>query len=193
MTQAISGSSVTSFAAQLAELLIQNETVQAEADRSQRDAARAAYLSNAQAQVEALHAAADATEIGALAGAAFSIAGGACAIGAAECKFDAQTTARSDTLTIAGHTREANYLQSASKGFCDLAGPAKALIGDGPAEHGKAEAKRFETLAEQQKWQASDASTEIDKTNRLGDKLLDLVQSLNQAQDSATNAVIGRI
>jgi hypothetical protein len=77
--------------------------------------------------------------------------------------------------------------------LADLAAPAKTLIGDVPQENDEANAKEFATLAEQAKWQADDASTSLDKVDKLGDKILDLVQSLNQAQDSATNAVIGRI
>ena len=61
MTQAISNTSVTSFATELAELLINNETVQSDADRATRDAARETFLKDAQAQVDALHAAAGAS------------------------------------------------------------------------------------------------------------------------------------
>jgi hypothetical protein len=193
MTQAISSSSVTSFATEIAELLIQNETVQSDSDSTQRDAARATYLADAQKQIDALHDAASSTETGALVGAAFSVASGSCAIGATALSFAAQTTNKCDTLTIVTEARNASYLQSSSKAFSDLAGPAKALIGDVPADDDKADAKHYEMLAEQAKWQASDATTDIDKADKLGDKILDIVQSLNQAQDSATNAVIGRI
>jgi hypothetical protein len=193
MSQAISNGSVTSFATALAELLIQNETNQSDADRVQRDAARATYLQDAQHQVDALHAAAGAAEAGALMGAAFNIAGAGLSIGAADYTFDAETTNKCDVVTIASDTRDASTFQALSQGFSKLAPFADSLGGGRETDDDKANAKQYETLAEQAKWQASDAVTEIDKADKLGDKILDIVQSLNQAQDSATNAVIGRI
>lgn len=193
MTQPISATSVTSFATELAELLIQNETVQSDADRTTRDAARNTYLKDAQEQENALHAAAAATESGALMGAAFNIAGDGLAMGAAYDRFDASTANPSDSAKIAADTRDASVLQGLGASFKDLSGVANSVGGGRQAEDDRADAKRFETQAEQAKWQASDATTEIDKTDKLGDKILDIVQSLNQAQDSAANAVIGRI
>jgi hypothetical protein len=193
MTQAITSSSITSFATELATLLIENETTQSDADRTQRDAARATYLEDAQHQVDALHAAADALETGALVGAAFSIAGTACSIGGAVDKFDADTTAPCDKDTIASDLEQASFLQNLGKNFSDLAPFANSIAGGKAEKDDEANAKQFETLGEQAKWQVSDASTEIDKADKLGAKILDVVQSLNQAQDSATNAVIGRI
>jgi hypothetical protein len=193
MTQTISSTSVTSFATELAELMIQNETTQSDADRAARDADRATFLRDSQHQVDELHSAASAMENGALVGAAFSIAGDACAIGAASYQYDAATTDPCDKGTIASDTTNASYLQDSSKLFAELAGPAKTLVGDVPQKNDEANAKQFETLAEQAKWQADDASTDLNKVDKLGDKILDIVQSLNQALDSATNAVIGRI
>ena len=186
MTQVTSTGSVTSFATEIAELLIQNETTQSDADRVQRDAARVAYLQDAQNQVDALHAAANAVEEGALLGATFSIASSGCSIGATVDKFDSDDGSSCDTV-------ESGILSSLGKGCSDVAPLVKGLCGDAPQKHEEANAKHFETLAEQAKWQASDAGTEIDKADKLGDKILDIVQSLNQAQDSAANAVIGRI
>jgi len=182
MNSAISTTSVSSFATELAELVIQNETTQSDADRATRDAARAAYLEDAQHQVDALHAAADAMETGAFISAAFSIAGSACSFSATVEKFD-----------VDGCASKTAQLENSSKLCGELAPIAKTVTGDTPQKHLEADAKRFETLAERAKWQASDASSEIDKAYQLGAKLLDIVQSLNQAQDSATNAVIGRI
>lgn len=190
-THAISTASVTSFATDLAELLIENEAVQSDADRSTRDAAREMFLKDAQAQVDALHAAASAAERGALWGAAFTVLGSACAIGAADEKFQASTTC--DQATSALDCKYANELSAAGSGFSALSTTASSVGGNREADDDKADAKHFETLAEKDKWQASDASTAIDKAAELGAKLLDIVQSLNQAQDSATNAVIGRI
>jgi len=193
MTQPISFASATSFATELAELLIQNETSQTDADRAQRDAARATFLKDAQQQVDELHEAASATEMGALASGISSVLAGACAIGATEAKFQAETTSPCDSETIARDNRTASILGSVSKGFSDLGAPVKTMVFDTAVESHKAEATRFETLSEQAKWQAGDASSEIDKTNALGSKILDTVQSLNQDQNAAANAVIGRI
>jgi len=184
MTSAISNTNLTSFATELAELLIQNEAMQSQVDRAQRDAARAAFLHDAQAQVAALHDAANATEMGAFVSGALTVAGGACEIGSitAQCASEAGS---SDS--------DARALQSLGKTYSALAAPAKAIIGDAPAEHARAEAKQFETLGEQAKWQAGDATTQIDQADKLADKLLGVVQSINQGEDAATNAVIGRI
>jgi hypothetical protein len=193
MTQPIQSSSVTSFATELAELLIQNETTQSDSDRSTRDAARATFLQDAQHQVDELHASASATEMGALVGAVSAVASGAFSIGAADAKFDAETASPCDTGTIVADNREASVLQAISGGFSNVATPVKTMVFDTAASNDQANAKHFETLAEQAKWQSDDATTEINKADSLGGKILDIVQSLNQDQSSATNAVIGRI
>jgi hypothetical protein len=194
MNQAISTSSVTGFASELAALLIENEASQADADRAQRDAARGAFLHDAEQQVNALHAAADATEAGALLSGTLAVAGGACEVGASIAKFDADSASLAgDKASAVSDARTASILQSLGKTSSQLAAPAKAIIGDAAADDDRAQAKQFETLAEQAKWQAGDASTELDHTDKLGDKILDIVQSLQQAQAAATNAVIGRI
>lgn len=192
MTQAISSTSVTSFATELAALLIQNETTQSDADRSTQDSARATFLQDSQHQVDSLHAAANATEEGALVGAAFSVAAGACSVVSASYKFDAETDG-ADKLAAASDSRAATdfgILGSTSSAVGKLEETCVGQVGSG---HDQANAKRFETLATQAKWQSDDATTEINKTDALGAKILDIVQSLNQDQSSATNAVIGRI
>ena len=192
MTQAISSTNVTSFATELAALLIQNETTQSDADRSKRDAARATFLQDSQNQVDALHAAADATEQGALVGAAFSVAAGACSIGAASYKFDAETDG-CDKIAAASDSESASDLGTLGSTYSALGKLEETCVGQAQSAHDQASAKRFETLAAEAKWQADDATTEVNKTDTLGAKILDIVQSLNQDQSSATNAVIGRI
>jgi len=81
MTQAITASPVTSFAAELAELLIRTESVQSDSAREQRDAARTEYLREAENQVRALHQAADDTRNGALVSAAMIVTSSGCMIG----------------------------------------------------------------------------------------------------------------
>ena len=192
MTQPISSTNVTSFATELAALLIQNETMQSDADRTTRDTARATFLQDSQNQVDALHAAADATEQGALVGAAFSVAAGACSIGAASYKFDAETDG-CDKIAAASDSESASDLGTLGSTYSALGKLEETCVGQVQSEHDQASAKRFETLAAQAKWQADDAATEVNKTATLGGKILDIVQSLNQDQSSATNAVIGRI
>ncbi|HTA92163.1 MAG TPA: hypothetical protein VK745_21435 [Polyangiaceae bacterium] len=192
MTQPISSTNVTSFATELAALLIQNETMQSDADRTTRDTARATFLQDSQNQVDALHAAADATEQGALVGAAFSVAAGACSIGAASYKFDAETDG-CDKIAAASDSESASDLGTLGSTYSALGKLEETCVGQAQSEHDHASAKRFETLAAQAKWQADDAATEVNKTATLGGKILDIVQSLNQDQSSATNAVIGRI
>jgi hypothetical protein len=192
MTRPIPSSSATSFGTELAELLIQNEAAQSDADRTQRDAARATFLQDSQHQVEALNAAADATEQGALTGAVFSVAAGACSIAAASYKFDAETDG-CDKLATASDSESASDLGTLSGTLSTMGKFEQTWLGEGHAQHDQANAKRFETQAEQAKWQGDDATTELNKTDALGGKILDIVQSLNQDQNSATNAVIGRI
>jgi len=202
MPQAISNPSVTSFATELAELLVQSEAVESDSDRLQRSAARASFLENAQHQVDSLRAAAKATETGALISGGLSALGGLCEVGGAVFKYKAEMdsaglcpgTVNADlSRKVAGEMRDANILHAVGNGLSGLAAPTKSLVGDATAMRDDADAKRFETLGEEARWQASDRSTAIDKRGELGDKLLDLVQDLEQAQSASANAVIGRI
>jgi len=194
MTQAISGANVSGFASELAVLLIENETNQADSARLERDAARQSFLDQAQQQVDALHEAANATMAGALVSASLSVAGGACLVGAASYQFQANMGVAADAgpLAISANKYNADVL-SALATTGKLADPLKALIGDSTAAHYQAEAKHHEILGEQAKWQASDASSALDKADKQGDKVLDLLAGIQRDQNSATNAVIGRI
>jgi hypothetical protein len=176
MTQAISSYSPTTFAGELAALSVENETQQTETDRLQRDAAREAFVADSAKEVAAMHAAADATATGAWASAGFSVAGGALA-------FVATATSGSTSCDLTASSKVAQ----------DLAAPANAVLGERAAGHEKANAKEAETMAEQDKWRLSDASSEIDKTSQQGGKILDAVQSIIQQQNSATVSLINRI
>ena len=198
MTQAISAASATGFAAELAELLLQTESVQTDAAREQRDAARTDFLHEAENQVKALHDAADDVRNGAWASAAFSVASSACMIASSVQKYDADMASAKpckdlDLATIAKDKNLSNEWGAIGAGLGKLAEPMKALIGDAPAADANANAKLFETLAEKAKWVSGDASDEIQTAAKLGDKILDLLQGINQDQSSANNALIGRI
>ena len=67
------------------------------------------------------------------------------------------------------------------------------MIGQSIAEHDQASAKKWETAAAQAQWQASDASTAIDKANKQSDALLDTLQGIQRDQHQSDNAIIGRI
>ncbi len=191
MTQAIAASSATGFAAELAELLIQTESVQSDSARQQRDAARSDFLHEAENQVKALHEAADDVRTGAWASAAMAVASSACTIVGSVEQFKAET-AGSETCGAADKALATRWT-AIGVGLEKLADPTKALAGDAPAADANAKAKLFETLAEKAKWVSSDASDEIAKAAKLGDKILDLLQGINQDQSSANNALIGRI
>jgi len=207
MTQAISSSS-SSFATEFAELVIRNEASQAESAHQEREAARASVRENAQKQIDALHDAADATRSGALLNAALTIGGSALEIRAAfsqygadmacaqmksaECRGDAATVLSAGT-EFASQNRLATIWHASGDGMVKLAAPLQALFGDSVASDYQAEAKRRETLAEQAKWQADDASTAIDKSEKRGDKALDTLQSIQQNENSSAVALIGRI
>ncbi|HEX3773638.1 MAG TPA: hypothetical protein VHV51_04185 [Polyangiaceae bacterium] len=192
MTTSISTSSTTGFASEIAALIIQTETTQEDSDRLARDAARNAFLTDAQKQVDELHAGAAAGEAGALAGAAFSIAGAACNMGAAVDSYDADTVDSQSSAKFSDQL-DAKELQTAGSAFTSLSGVASQVAGGRESGDDAAEAKRYEALQAQDKWQADDASSEIDKADKLGDKIMDIVQSLDQDQNQANNAIIGRI
>jgi hypothetical protein len=199
MTQAVSPSAV-GFATELAELLIQTESAQSDSAEQQRDAARKDFLENAQHQVDALHEAANDVRSGALVNAALTIGGAACSITGAFEQYGADMGSSKlcalgpkTTPEIASDTRLANILGATGKGLDTLGGAAKTFIGDAGSADDSAKAKLFETQTEKDKWLASDASTEIDKASQLGNKLLDILQGINQDQNSANNALIGRI
>jgi hypothetical protein len=195
MTQAISNANVSDFAGELAALLIENDANQAETSRLQRDVARKSYLDQAQQQVDALHAAASAMNAGALVSASLTVASGACQIAAASFQFEANVgpSRGSSVADVAANGRIATILGDIGSTSSKLADPLKTLIGDSTAAHYQADAKRHEMLAAQAQWQASDASAEIDKAERRADKMLDIVQEIQRDQNSATNALIGRI
>jgi hypothetical protein len=199
MTQAIAPTAV-GFASELAELLIQTETAQSDVAQSQRDAARKDFLENAQHQVDALHAAADDVRTGAFVSAAFTIGGAACSVAGALEQYGADKDSSElcalgpkTTPDIARETKWANIFGEAGKGLDALGNAGKTFIGDAASADDNAKAKYFETQSEKAKWLASDASTEIDKAAQLGDKILDVLQGINQDQNSANNALIGRI
>jgi len=193
MSQPITCASVTGFAAELAELLVETETVQSDSDRTTRDAARREFLADAEKQVAELHEAATATATGALVGAAFTIAGAACSAASSVYKFDADTADECHLAERAMYARDAGLAQSLGQGFSGLSAYASTLTGSRVSDDHKAEAKRAELHGEQARWQVDDATTEINRASQLGDKLLDILQSLNQDQTSANNAIIGRM
>jgi len=195
MTQVIPSAGSASFAGELAVLLIEKESTQAEFAEQQRDVAREAFLNNAQHQVDALHDAATATMTGALVGASLSIVGGACQIGAAGFQYevDAGKAYGGCAREIASNQLNASILADLGQASFKMSEPTRMLVGDSTAARFQAEAKRHETLAEQARWQASDASSAIDKADKRGDKVLDLLQSIQQSENSSANTIIGRI
>jgi hypothetical protein len=195
MTQAISSAAFASLAGEFAVLVVDHESVQAESAARERDAAREAFLSDAQKQVEALHDAANATMQGALIGASMTIAGGALQMSAASFQYEVSMgKAHGDCATaIASNQLNATVRADLGEMFAKLAEPSKALVGDSTAARFQAEAKRHETLAEQAKWQADDARAALDKDDKRGDKTLDVLQGMHQDDNSSAKSIIGRI
>jgi hypothetical protein len=195
MTQAISSTSASTFAGELAVLLIETDSNRAESDRLERDSARTVFLDNAQHQVDALHAAADATAAGALISGAFSVASGAFSIAAASSQYDADLGKASGTpgCQIASDQFDANIENAEAKLYGAFGEAGKGIFGDSTAQDCQADAKHFETLAAQSQWQASDASSDADKADKQMDKVLEILQGIQRDQNSANNAIIGRI
>jgi hypothetical protein len=167
-----------SVSGQLATLLVENESVQATADRETIRAARQAYLAEAAQQVAELHEAANALASGALVSAGFAVAGGACTIVSAQLTKD--STAAKDWAAVGATSAQ-------------LVKPAQALLGDSSAESHRAAAKDAEKAGEADRWQSGDAQSDLDATNRRTDKVLELAHDLSQDQNAANNAIIGRI
>ncbi|HET7546050.1 MAG TPA: hypothetical protein VFK05_39545 [Polyangiaceae bacterium] len=195
MTQAMSGAGSSSAAGELAALLIERESAQADSAKQDREAARRAFLGEAQQQVDALNEAAAATLTGAALGASLTVAGGAFQIGAATFQYDVDMGKAhgAPATAIATNELEASIRGDVGDTFAKLAEPGKALVGDSTAARYQAEAKHHETLAEQAKWQADDASATLDKADKRGDKVLDLLQGIQQEDQSSAQAIIGRI
>jgi hypothetical protein len=188
MTPPISSATdAVGFVSELAELLLQVESLQSDSATTTRNAARQDFLREAQHQVDALHQAADDVRSGAWAQAALTVAGSACDLTGTVLKFDAERTSSCTTL------KDAQLFVGLGKAFASLAAPAKALLGDAPADDANATAKRCETLAEQARWAAGDATTEIDKVTQLGDKVLSTLQGVDQDQSSSNMSLINRI
>lgn len=172
----ISGTSPAGYASELAVLMLENESQQEKSARLERDAARQSYLDYSQKQVDELHSAADATRVGALASAAFSVGSGAAMLAGAG--------------TCGGAAKKWDAL---AKTTGSLAQPANALLGEAPAGHARASAKEYETSAEQAKWDAGDVSETLQKLQRSSDKVLDFMKSTGDAENQTSAAIIGRI
>ena len=86
----------------------------------------------------------------------------------------------------------AKIWSAVGKAANELSKPS-TMIGQSIAEHDQASAKRWETAATQAQWQASDASTAIDKANKQSESLLDVYQSIQRDLHQSNNAIIGRI
>jgi len=200
----ISKHDTVGFASELAALLLQNEANQAESAHSRREAARESYMQDVQAQVNELDAAASATMTTALVSGAFSVAGGACAIGGAISQFSADTNSAgldprdfsSDAIglrkVVTADAETAKVWNAVGKTSSDLAQPT-TMVGQSIAGHDQAAAKRWEAAGAQAQWEASDASSTIDKANKQSDALLDTLQGIQRDQNAANNAIIGRI
>lgn len=208
MSHAISSSGGTGFAAELAELIIQRETTQSESAHQEREAARASVRENAERQIDALHAAADATRTGAFLNAALTVGGSALTMQSAFSQYGADVAsaqmkageATRDAKTVldggkqfASYSREATLLRTAGDAAVKLAAPLQALIGDSVAADHQADAKRSELLAEQARWQADDASSAIERSEKRSDKALDVLQSVYEENRSSARAIVGRI
>lgn len=204
MTIAISHINTVGFSSELAELLLQNDANQSESAHLQRSAARASYLDAVQSQVNELNSAADATLSAAFVSAAFSIAGGACEIGGAISQFKADSNAAGldpDDFCgevvdmrelVAAEAKTAKIWNAVGTTASELAKPT-TMIGESMAGHDQAAAKRWEAAGAEAQWEASDANTEIDKAGKRSDGTLDTLQGIQSDQNSANNAIIGRI
>ena len=195
MSQVVAPAGGMSFASEIAVLLLENEANHAESSQAARDAAREEFLTRANEQVEALHAAADATKWGAVVSGGLSAVGGVCQIAGAvdNCDAEIAKVGKGRPLEVAEQTKLGSIYTALGNTSNAFAEPLKTWVFDSTAMHREADAKHAETLAEQARWQAQDANSEIEKADRQANKVLDSLQSLNEAQNAANNALLGRI
>lgn len=195
MSQTIAPAGGMSLASEIAVMLIENEAHHAQTGQADRDAARERFLSDSEAQVKALHAAATATMYGALVGASLTAIGGACQIASATYDYDAKVGPLDGACAknVAEAHENAAIYSALGKTSSELGPLLKGFVFDSTAGDRQADAKEAETRAEQARWQAQDASAEIDKAERQSNKVLDALQSFSQTQNTANTAIIGRI
>ena len=200
----ISPSNAVGFTSELAALLLQNEANQAESAHLQRDAARESFLRDAQSQVSELNAAAKATLTSALVSAGFSMVGSACAISGAVSQFKADTTSAGldpkdfscsavDLRRIVAGEQKTAKIWNAIGATSTALAESTTMIGQSIAGHDQAAAKRSELASAQAQWEASDASSAIDKATKQSDTILDTLQGIQRDQNASNNAIIGRI
>ena len=204
MTTIDSRTDVVGFASELAALLLQNEDNRAQSARQQRDSARQSYLQAVDQQVAELNAAADATMTAAFVSAAFTVAGSATEIAGATSQFEADTDSaglspadfRPNAVAlrevVAQEAKTAKIWTAIGKASSGLAQPTTA-VGQSIAERDQAAAKRYEAAGAEAQWEASDASSTIDKASKQGDSLLETLQGIQRDQNAANNTIIGRI
>jgi hypothetical protein len=172
------------LAGEIALLVLNNENVQEEADRAERNAAREMRREAAEEEVEALKDAADALRTGAWVSGAMCLAGGALTVAGGVMSLDAE---------CAEELRECDVYSDSGDIVSRLAQPANTLIGQSTAESFRADAKQAAFEGEQASFRVNDAGEHASKVLRNRERMLDAIETLNQAEQAATSAVIGNI
>lgn len=161
---------------QLAVLVLEQQEQQQDSDRQDMSLARASYIAESNAQVEAMHDQADATRLGAFVQAGFSGASAAIQLDLCLAPPESQKT---ETLMKIG----AGVLNEMSA----LAGK---YVGDAAATDAQAVAKHHESLAKQAEWDLSDAKSAIDRSDKRQDQALQWLATEASAKAEASSSII---
>jgi hypothetical protein len=204
MTSVNSSANPVGYMSELTALLIEHEENQSQSAHLEREAARTRFLQDTQAQVKQLNQAADATLNAALVSGVISVAGGVADVVGAVDQFKADTNSAGldpkdfcgevieMRKTVASETVAAKVWNTVGKTAAAFDKPTM-MLGESAAEHHRAAAKEAEAAEARDQWQASDASTSIDKANKQSDALLDIYQGTQHDQAAANNSLVGRI
>lgn len=172
------------LAGEIALLVMKNENAREDSARAERDLARAMRQEAAESEVSALRDAADALETGAWVSGSITFLGGGLTVAAGVLRLDADCD---DTL------KEADLLGDSGGVLGRLAEPADTLVGQSGAQRHQASAKEAAFAGEQAAWQSGDASDSLRRVDRNRDRALDLVESINRAEQAATDAVVQNV
>ena len=172
------------IAGEIALLVLNNEQVQGEADRNERSLARAMRHDAARDEFEALQDSADALEAGAWTAAAISFVGGGLTVIGGVMRVEA---CGKQAL------KEADVVVSSGEVIAGFARPANTIVGESTSQRFQAEARRAAFGGEQASWRADDASEHLTKVDRNQERVIDLVESINQSEQAAASAVVANV
>ena len=182
--------------AELARLLLELEAQQAESDRQELSAARAAMHEARQREARELHAAADATELGAIVAGALSVAGGALQVAGGLKQLDAAAVERPESCEASAAVlvprSQAQLWQAAGGAVAQLSSLATGL-GSSASARRAADAQSARAEADEQAFMAEDAADHARTAAENHGRLLQQLREHEATRHAARNAVLENI